>query len=510
MFLSQAGRTTISTFSRPQKLSWRLIRRDITSNNEDSVLQNMNKLTSALINENVPATVNRVCLEFQTNYKLLNKQQETKFLTQLAPKTKTDKDAVTATVEKYVKIVESGGKVDKLEDEMRSVLEPPIHKVFSRIGQTKGGVKFLVDLRKNCLAAMKGLDQKSTEYKNMQELSKNLKSLLSLWISVGFMSLQRVTWDSPSSMLQKISEYEAVHPLRNWTDLKNRVGAYRRVFVYTHPSMEAEPLVVLHVALTKEISSGMKQVLKDFRSVKNVVHNHFESHDDIEADNTEHINTDEEEHLESVDTAIFYSITSTQQGLQGIELGTHLIKQAVASLKKEIPSLRRFSTLSPIPGFRSWLLMELKRNINDGSSSPLEQHEVQKLQELVWGGYVSDDVEKSSVEKYLYDMIKTNRWTADPDLMEDLQPVLMRLCARYLYQEKRRNKALDPVANFHIRNGAVLYRINWMADPSPRGMDNSCGIMVNYRYFLEDVENNSCEYINNNILPVNKQVLQLL
>eukprot|EP00088_Acartia_fossae_P066376 TRINITY_DN8225_c0_g1_i13.p1 TRINITY_DN8225_c0_g1~~TRINITY_DN8225_c0_g1_i13.p1 ORF type:complete len:500 (-),score=67.27 TRINITY_DN8225_c0_g1_i13:306-1805(-) len=459
-------------------------------------LDNMFRLTSDLVDETVPASISRVCQEYQVNYRSLHSGEEIKYLLGLAPQTKTNKVAVSSTVEKYLKNYQSSeGKAGKLEDELRKILEPPIHKLFSRIGQTRGGVKFLVDMRKDVITAMKGLDKSSTEFKNLQELSKNLKDLLSMWISVGFMSTQRVTWDSPSSLLQKISEYEAVHPLRNWTDLKNRVGPYRRVFVYTHPCMEGEPLVVLHVALTKQISNSMSDVLKDPRSVRNVARHPV----------PEQAYLDQEEDLESVDTAIFYSITSTQSGLQGIELGTHLIKQAVALLKREIPWLSQFSTLSPIPGFRSWLLLELTRHLKEGTPSPLSQAEVQALSEICCG-----NENESSVEKGFHGLIKSGQWSSDQQTVDTLKPVLLRLCARYLYEEKRRSKALDPVANFHIRNGAMLYRINWMADPSPRGMGNSCGIMVNYRYYLENLEENSREYINNNVLPVNQQVLDLL
>jgi len=453
----------------------------------------MFKLTTSLVSESVPATVSRVCQEYQLQYSTLNRERERKYLLELAPKTKIDKVAVQSAAEKYLKTVQKpDGKGEKLQEELRTALEPPINKLFSRIGQTRGGVKFLVDMRKDVLTAMKELDKGSMEFKNLQELSKNLKNLLSLWISVGFMSTQRVTWDSPSSLLEKISEYEAVHPLRNWTDLKNRVGSYRRVFVYTHPCMEGEPLVVLHVALTKQISSSMSEVLKDPRAVKNVVQH-----------SPEQLFFDQEDDLENINTAIFYSITSTQAGLQGIELGTHLIKQAVALLKREIPSLQRFSTLSPIPGFRTWLMLEITRHIRDGAPSPLASSEVQILSKIQ-----ADKTQ--STEEYLQNILKSGNWVTQQDLVDTFKPILSRLCARYLYEEKRRGKALDPVANFHIRNGALLYRINWMADPSPRGLGNSFGLMVNYRYYLENLEENSGEYIKNNVLPVNKQVLDLL
>jgi malonyl-CoA decarboxylase len=236
----------------------------------------------------------------------------------------------------------------------------------------------------------------------------------------------------------------------------------------------------------------MSEVLKDPRSVKNVARH-----------KPEHLCLDQEEELESVTTAIFYSITSTQAGLQGIELGTHLIKQAVALLRREIPSLERFSTLSPIPGFRTWLLLDLMRHLKDGTPTPLNDTELQIVAAL------NTDKNKTP-EEYLYSVLKSGHWITEQGLVDTLKPILSRLCARYLYEEKRRGKALDPVANFHIRNGAMLYRINWMADPSPRGMGNSFGLMVNYRYILEALEENSREYINNNVLPVHKQVLDLL
>ena len=158
-----------------------------------------------------------------------------------------------------------------------------------------------------------------------------------------------------------------------------------------------------------------------------------------------------------------------------------------------------FSTLSPIPGFRSWLLMELSR----AESELLTQTEISSLTPFL-------ETSSDSAVTQFGAWIKNNSWTSNQGLATVLKPILLRLCARYLYKEKRRNFALNSVANFHIRNGACLWRINWMADTSRRGMINSCGMMVNYRYFLDKLETNSNNYLSNYVIDTDSQVMELL
>jgi len=361
-----------------------------------------------------------------------------------------------------------------------SKLEPPHLKSFIKVGQLKGGVKFLVDLRKDLLELLKQTDNEKSELLALKSLNADLKNLLSNWFSVGFLNLEQVTWESPCSLVEKICEYEAVHPIASWSDIKKRIGNHRRCFVYTHPSMPGEPMVILHVALTDGSVSNSVDLL--------VRHNLDQ-------------NRNQPEQKDKCKGAIFYSVTSTQSGLQGIELGNQLIKHAVSRLQAEFPHMNTFSTLSPIPGFRTWLLMELN-NVVDPQSNILLDHEKKQLKEVL-----DDDTD---IEQQLSSIIKSSSWSSDARLSEVLKPVLMRLCARYLYVEKRRNFALNSVANFHIRNGACLWRLNWRADTSQRGMKASCGIMVNYRYFLERLETNSNNYLSKHVIDVDNQVLNLL
>jgi len=434
-------------------------------------------------------TQDKAAHKFCHLYSDLSPSQRSQFLKQLAVDYEIDSENVKRVALSVASSDAIGSEAAKIHQELKRSLTPPQNLVFTKIGQIQGGVKFLVDLRRDIIQTLKDTNLPSSDIAALKLMNTNLQSLLSYWFSMGFMSLEQVTWDSPSALLEKVSDYEAVHPVKNWTDLKTRVGPYRRCYVYTHPSMPGEPTVILHVALSETIASSITSLLRDHRSVRGFAKDQTWSGFG---------NSPEDPAL--CRAAIFYSVTSTQVGLQGIELGTHLIKQAVLSLKKEFPQLNTFSTLSPIPGFRSWLTVELTKAAR-GEAAPLTHREVAQLEKVL---------ETENVYDELVAVIKTSSWVGRQDLEPVMRTVLTRLCARYLYAEKRRNNALNSVANFHLRNGSCLWRINWLADPSPRGMTNSCGLMVNYRYYLDNLEENSNNYLNKFTIDADSQVLELL
>ncbi|XP_021964413.1 malonyl-CoA decarboxylase, mitochondrial [Folsomia candida] len=377
-----------------------------------------------------------------------------------------------------------------LEEKLRTALIPKYQWLFSQVGRLDNGVKFLVDLRTDVLEAI----EKSTESTTLlKPLNNCLKELIGVWFAVGFLKLERVTWSSPCEMLQKISEYEAVHPMRNWTDLKKRVGSNRRCFVFTHGSMPSEPVVVLHTALTNNIPSSIHKIVTKKRLAS------------LDTENDMMVAEEVEDH-DFINTAIFYSITSTQKGLTGIELGNYLIKKVVRELQIEFPKMHQFSSLSPIPGFTKWLIGSLKTaQRNPDNQQLLSSGEIQQLSPVFKSKYSNKDF----FDAFL-DSMKLNAWYSDNELSTLLEAPLMRLCAQYLYLVKRRGYALDPVAHFHLKNGAVLWRINFNGDVSPRGLTNSCGMMVNYRYFLDDCENNSQNYLEEQIIQISDQVRALV
>lgn len=269
-----------------------------------------------------------------------------------------------------------------------------------------------------------------------------------------------------------------MHPVKDWLDMKQRVGPYRRCFFFSHCSSPGDPLVVLHVALTKDIPSAIQEIVKDEPPAG-------------------------PEDQSNMGAAIFYSIGLIKPGLRGVELGTFLIKRVVKELQREFPHLGTFSSLSPIPGFTKWLLGLLSTQAKESGSAQLFlDSELQELAALTSSTAPIHDTMRS--------LLSNSDWVKSAELVQALRAPLLRLCAWYLYGEKHRGYALNPVANFHLQNGAVLWRLNWMADLSPNGLANSCGLMVNYRYFLEDTAANSTTYLGNKSIKASEQVLGLV
>ncbi|CAF2588357.1 unnamed protein product [Rotaria sp. Silwood2] len=343
--------------------------------------------------------------------------------------------------------------------------EPKYAELFHLIGRQPDGVHSLVHMRADILKFLPEID--SPDY--VKRMSDNLRDLLATWFTTGLLQVERITWQSPCEIVQRISEYEAVHPIRNWTDLKRRLGHYRRCFAYTHHMMPNDPLVILHVALINNISDSIQTLLNRVSPVSN---------------------TSEEvlhEDPSLINSAIFYSISSTQPGLRGIELGNALIKRCVLQLQAEHPELEKFSSLSPIPDFRNWLMEEL----NSSSTSIIS----------------------AETRSWFHSLFSTSTWHLDEKVLNDIRPILMHLCAYYLTQVKHSNTsyARDPVANFHLRNGAVIWRLNWLADRTERGWKQSLSMMVNYRYYSFDkIDRNSIDYIDKQVIQIDEQVSKLL
>ncbi|XP_012137597.2 malonyl-CoA decarboxylase, mitochondrial isoform X1 [Megachile rotundata] len=455
----------------------------ISSSSEDAtyiekqiqeVFKYKNRNVSNWIIEN---KANTFCHEYHQS-KLADKQRTLRIL---ASKYAVQHDTVCSIAEKLICTeCENERRLISYEQNLKNALSPDYKWLFVIIGRLENGVKFLVDLRTDILELLSEIKETEDSIA-IQQLNITLRELLLLWFSVGFLHLERVTWQSACDLLQKISDYEAIHPVKNWLDLKHRVGPYRRCYIFTHPSMPREPLVVLHTALCDIIPSSVKGI----EEAKVRILGEFKK--DI---------TFSEEHKTKIKAAIFYSITSTQKGLQGIELGNYLIKEVVKQIISEFPMIDELSSLSPIPNFRSWLLEKMKQDINLIFTS--EEYKS-----------VQTTLNDENVALCLKKIFNNSLWTNDVSLCEVLKVPLLRACAWYLYKEKRRNYALNSVANFHLRNGAVMWRINWLADPSPRGVANSCGIMVNYRYYLDECEKNSQNYIENYFINASENVINL-
>ncbi|MCU0761939.1 MAG: malonyl-CoA decarboxylase [Hydrogenophaga sp.] len=288
----------------------------------------------------------------------------------------------------------------------------PRRRLLQRFSAHPEGIRFLVDLRAELQPHLKG-------DRRLLALDVEMEYMFSTWFDVGFLDLQRISWDSPASLIEKLIRYEAVHDIRSWSDVKNRLDSDRRCYGFFHPRLPGEPLIFVEVALIDDMAASITPLLDETAAPAN---------------------------LAKATHAIFYSISNTQLGLKGVSFGDSLIKRVVDALKEEFPRLKTFATLSPIPGLRAWLT----RNAEP-------------------------------------ELLKA--WEPLPEPVDDTaRAALLRHAARYLCKELKDGKPLDPVARFHLGNGARVERINWAGDPSAKGLKQSYGLMVNYLYDLKKLD----------------------
>jgi malonyl-CoA decarboxylase len=330
---------------------------------------------------------------------------------------------------------------------LAKALEAPAVRVLREFVGVPQGVKFVVDLRAELMAL--GRSDASA-----RALSEDLRPLLGAWFDVAFLDLVRIDWRAPAALLEKLVAYEAVHAIRSWRDLKNRLDSDRRCFAFFHPRMPDEPLIFVEVALVEGLAGNVRRLL-DARA---------------ETFDPRHANT-----------AIFYSISNCQQGLAGISFGAFLIKRVAEQLARDLPNIKTFATLSPIPGLRRYIDERLKVE----GDSALTAAEIASLVP------VTDEARGAQAVARL---LERPLWWEVPAIDKVLRPILGRMAATYLTSTDGRARALDRVAHFHLGNGAVVERINWQGDMSANGLKQAYGMMVNYRYRLSDVDANHEAY----------------
>ena len=325
----------------------------------------------------------------------------------------------------------------------REVLTAPRVRLLTQFNAIPQGIKFLVDMRADLLTHV-------GEDPALAGLEADLRQLLASWFDVGFLDLKPITWDSAASLLEKLIAYEAVHKIQSWTDLRNRLDSDRRCYAFFHPRMPGEPVIFIQVALVNGMSSSIQDLLDENAPAADP---------------------------RKADSAIFYSISNAQVGLRGIGFGDFLIKQVVDDVAKQFPQIDTFATLSPIPGFRRWLdRMEASALV---TLAPPQRFDA--LPRILAARGLDDDWRA---------LLAIEGWAADPEIAEALRPLLTGLCAHYLIEVKRKGRPLDPVARFHLGNGAQVARLNWLGDRSAKGLAESAGLMVNYQYRLDDIEHN--------------------
>jgi malonyl-CoA decarboxylase len=325
--------------------------------------------------------------------------------------------------------------------------EPRRQELIRRLNRAPGGTSDLVAMRADLLKLMNG-------HKDLAALDRDVAHLLGSWFNRGFLVLRRIDWSTPANILEQIIRYEAVHEIRDWDDLRRRIDPVdRRCYAFFHPALADAPLIFVEVALTETIPSAIAPLLAiDRHPVP----------------------------IERARTAVFYSISNTQRGLGGISFGNFLIKQVVEELRRELPKLDTFVTLSPVPGFMQWLKQ-------------------------------ANDVPLSDEDRAVLKPLDESKWSDNPETIVQLRAVLEPLAAYYFLKARTsKGRLIDSVARFHLGNGARLERINWLGDLSPKGLRESAGVMVNYLYRLEDIEKNHEAYANDGEVVASSAVKKLL
>ena len=329
---------------------------------------------------------------------------------------------------------------------LRRALEPPRVRLLTQFTTIPDGMKFLVDLRATLLELTRADP-------HLAALENDMRGLLASWFDVGFLELQRIDWNSPAVLLERLVGYEAVHEIRSWSDLKNRLDSDRRCYALFHHRMANEPLIFVEVALVRGLASSVQRLLDKRAPLLDPA---------------------------LADTAIFYSISNCQRGLAGISFGNFLIKRVVELLGGEFRNLKAFATLSPIPGFRTWLDARLAAD----DPALLSEEEASSLRTAAPANAPASETGPQALQAIL----QQHGWFRDAAMQRAMEPVLVRLGARYLLVEARGKRALDPVAHFHLSNGARVERVIMLADTSGKGVRESATLMVNYLYDPPNIE----------------------
>jgi malonyl-CoA decarboxylase len=406
----------------------------------DARAANLVELCEALLSSRGEASGVAVAQGVLERYRELDPKGKLAFFEALAKNFGPDRDRIERALADW--------RADPSEingSNLHFLAEPKRQELFRRLNRSPGGTATLVRMREELLALKR-------DSKALDSVDRCLAHLFTSWFNRGFLVLRRIDWSTPANILEKIIRYEAVHEIRDWNDLRRRIDpADRRCYAFFHPALVDEPLIFVEVALTDVAPDAIGPLLAEIRTVTRP---------------------------EQARTAVFYSISNCQQGLAGISFGNFLIKQVVEELKRDLPKLEIYVTLSPVPNFMRWL----------------------KSRQLALG----------ADEKVVAEKIADPAWAADEKGAEALRKPLEALAAEYFLGATTPNgRPVDSVARFHLGNGARLERINFLGDRSGKALKDGAGLMVNYLYDLDDIEKNHEAYANQRIVAASSAVRRL-
>ncbi len=414
-------------------------KKDIKKNDLDSIIS----LCDDLISHKGAAFGITVARDITELYQSLSSENKLLFFKKINDKYKPSFTNVNEAIENYTK-----SQNENTLSDLFKVSEGKRRELFRRMNMAPNGTAIIVALREDLLKILK-------DNKELSALDNDLRHLFRAWFNPGFLKLAKITWDTKAAVLEKIIKYERVHQMKDMNELKRRLGEDRRFFSYFHPALEDEPIIFVQVALTKGLGKSIQELMKPSSDEK-----------------------------KTYDTATFYSISNCQEGLSRVTLGNFLIKRVVYEIQEELPHIKNFGTLSPIPGFSEWFTYLEEPKIKSILAN-LKNQDVSFLR--------SQDLKLGDVR-----------------IIENKE-ALIKLVAHYIVNEKnQQGLPVNDVSRFHLGNGAIVEDIVINANVSEQGFKRSYGMMVNYLYELKNIEKNHEDYMNNNKVIVSDKIKKYL
>ena len=400
-------------------------KKDIKKNDLDSILS----LCDDLISNKGAAFGITVARDITELYQTLSTDNKILFFKSINEKYRPSFTKVNEAIDVY-----KNSQNEKTLSDLFKVSEGKRRELFMRMNMAPNGTSIIVSLREDLLKILK-------ENRDLVSLDEDLKHLFKSWFNPGFLKLKKITWDTKAAILEKIIKYERVHHMKDMNELKRRLGEDRRFFSYFHPALEDEPIIFVQVALTNGLGRSIQEITKQSSG-------------------------DEKKY----DTATFYSISNCQEGLSRVTLGNFLIKRVVYEIQEELPHIKNFGTLSPIPGFVDWF-------------SYLEESKIKNI----LGNIKNQDVM----------FLKSKDLKIGDKRIIDNKEAIIKLVSHYIVNEKKSDGLpVNDVSRFHLGNGAIVEDIIINANISENGFKRSFGVMVNYLYELKNIEKNHEEYMN--------------
>lgn len=423
---AKSNRKTNDLFARLIHGDWSIFRKSCQGTSDGDEALDLGSIGEALLSRRGEASGTMLAQRLLDNFERSTQESQLDFFLKL-------KDRFGAAPEKLQKAIENYQQIPSDEEMLRlhKAAEPRRQELIRRLNYSSGGTHRLIKMREILLGFTK-------DHPELAAVDSDFLHLFTSWFNPGFLEMRPMDWSTPANILERLIKYEAVHAIRDWDDLRNRLDPVdRRCFGFFHPQLAEEPLIFVEVALSTDIPTSIQKLLHVQRTP-------------IPAS--------------QATTAIFYSISNTQKGLAGVPFGSFLLKHVIEHLRREIPSLETFVTLSPVPGFTRWLTQERATSNSEFLTKEIREQ---------------------------LNTLDATDWQTDAQKAKTVQTALLDSARVYFLRVKTsRGAPVDPVARFHLRNGAKLHQLNFLGDVSEKGLKQSYGLMVNYLYRPDDIERN--------------------